>query len=76
MSRGSAVWGARGRQPPQSRPQPARALTPLPLLFSQFNWTPLLWASREGHLPVVETLLGADADPNAKDKVSGWALGA
>ena len=42
----------------------------------QCNWTALMKASRDGHAAVVDALLDAGADPKAKNRVSGWALGA
>jgi hypothetical protein len=35
----------------------------------QDGYTALHWASDKGHVPVVELLLKAGADPNAADKV-------
>ena len=52
----------------------ARSHTDPPAL--QDGYTALMWASRNGHAAVVDTLLAAGADPKAKDEVSGWALGA
>lgn len=41
------------------------------LAENTFGWTPLFIACVDGHLPIVELLVGADADLERKD-VSGW----
>ena len=52
----------------------ARSHTDPPAL--QCQGTALMKASKRGHAAVVDALLAAGADPKAKDRVSGWALGA
>ena len=37
----------------------------------QIGWTPLHWAAEKGHAAVVEKLLAAQADKEAKDMVRG-----
>ena len=44
------------------------------LCMYQDGNTPLIWAAREGHLPVVEYLLEKGADMEAKDHVSDVIL--
>ena len=80
MREGVVGWGGCvGCEGSSSQPPPSATLCELMRLLppvSQYDSTALIWAAQEGHLPVVETLLGADADPNAKSSVSGCALGA
>jgi ankyrin repeat protein len=46
------------------------ALHSLTLLASQGGWTPLFWASNEGHLPIVEFLVERGAKVDAADEVA------
>ena len=47
---------------------------PLPLCFKD-GFTALIWASAYGHTAIVELLLGAGADKEAKNNVSGRETG-
>ena len=72
MSPGVGCVGCEGSSPP---PRPSATLCELmrlPPPVSQNDDTALILAAWEGHLPVVQTLLGADADISAKNKVRGW----
>ena len=42
---------------------------------AQNGCTALMEASREGHLAVVQLLLAAGADKEAKSSVRGWPMG-
>jgi ankyrin repeat protein len=46
------------------------ALHSLTLLASQDGQTPLYWASRQGHLPIVEFLVERGANVDAATKVA------
>ena len=41
-----------------------------PTLSTQNQWTPLHWASQEGHTEVAALLVQGGADVNARDEVS------
>ena len=67
------LCGMRGVVPPLPPSATLCELMRLSPPVSQEDNTALIGAAWGGHLPVVETLLGADADPNAKNNVRGWA---